>query len=96
MYSTVYTHTLHSSCRCNRLTWHDGRIPCDEIWVKLGRDKGGSSFMSFQIINVMHPNSIQNTCVFAVFEAPDSVFNLHVALDRYSEQVEDLQKSQWR
>lgn len=73
------------------------RIPPDEIWVKLGGDKGGSSFKaSFQIVNVKHPNSIQNTCVFTVFEAPYTVFNLHIALDRYKDQVENLQRLQWR
>ena len=82
--------------RLNRLTWHD-IIPPDEIWIKIGGDKGGTSFkMNFQIMNVSHPNSIHNTCVFAAFEAPDSLFNLHVGLDRYAEQVEDLEGSEWR
>ena len=36
--------------RTQALTWHDGSIPRDEIWVKLGGDKGGGSFkMSFQV-----------------------------------------------
>ncbi len=26
------------------LTWHDGAIPSNEIWVKLGGDKGRGSF----------------------------------------------------
>ena len=48
--------------RKNRLTWHDGTIPQDEIWVKIRGDKGGGSFkMSFQICNVPHPNSVENT-----------------------------------
>ena len=45
----------------HRLTWHEGKIPADEIWVKLGGDKGGGSFkMVFQICNVEHPNSPVN------------------------------------
>ena len=81
----------------NRLTWHDGAIPENEIWVKLGRDKGGTSFkINFRIVNVPHPNSIDNTCVFSVFEAVDTVTNLHVALDRYKDQITELQKTQWR
>ena len=65
--------------------------------MKLGGDKGGSSFKtSFQIVNVDHPNLVHNTCVFTAFQAPDTVFNLQVALDRYVQQVDDLQKSQWR
>ena len=37
-------------CREGTLTWHDGTIPDDEIWLKLGGDKGGGYFkMNFQI-----------------------------------------------
>ncbi len=72
-------------------------IPEDENWIKLGGDKGGSSFkMNFQILNTPNPNSKQNTCVFAMFEAPDTLTNLHIALDRYSDQVSELQRLQWR
>ena len=81
----------------NRLTWHDGIIPPDEIWVKIGGDKGGKSFkMSFQICNVPSPNSVQNTCVFAIFEAKDTTTNLHVALDRFKGQIKSLQSTVWR
>ena len=66
--------------RVGRLTWNDA-IPSSEVWVKLGGDKGGSSFkMNFQIVNVLHPNSIVNTYVFTAFEAKT---NHKVALERY-------------
>lgn len=66
----------------NKLVWHDGKIPLNEIWVKLGGDKGGTSFkMNFQILNVNYPNAVNNTW-FCAFLAPDSYFNLHVALTR--------------
>ena len=82
--------------RAGRLTWHDV-IPSDEVWIKLGGDKGGGSFkMSFQIVNVPSPNSPQNTCVFCCFEADDNITNLHVALDRYQDQVAELQTIKWR
>ena len=83
--------------RLNTLTWHNGEIPTNEVWVKLGGDKGGSSFkMNFQLLHVINPNSIHNTCVFLAFQAGDSIFNLNVALDRYKDQVEDLQESAWK
>ena len=42
-------------CREGTLTWHDGTIPDDEIWLKLGGDKGGGYFkMNFQIVNTQH------------------------------------------
>lgn len=84
-------------CSLNKLTWHGGAIPSDEVWVKIGGDKGGSSFkMNFQIVNVPCPNSIHNTCVFSAFQAPDTITNLHVALDRYKESLADLNKIKWR
>ena len=43
--------------------WHDGTIPDDEIWLKLGGDKGGGYFkMNFQIVNTPAPNSVHNSC----------------------------------
>ena len=41
-------------------------------------------------------NSVHNTCVFCCFEAGDSVTNLHVALDRFKDQVEHLHGMKWR
>ena len=35
--------------RESTLTWHEGMIPDDKIWLKLGGDKGGGLFkMNFQ------------------------------------------------
>ena len=99
MYMNKNTHLplSYAPTSLQQLTWHDGTIPENEVWVKLGGDKGGHTFkMNFQIVNVPHPNSIHNTCVFAVFEASDSVTNLHIALDRYKYQITALQNTQWR
>ena len=72
-------------------------IPSDEIWVKIGGDKGGSSFkMSLQIVNIAKPNSVHNSVIIALFEGPDSVINLHTALDRYCDVIHDIQNSRWR
>ena len=82
--------------RVHRLTWHEG-MPKDEVWVKLGGDKGGGTFKAgFQLCNVPKPNSPENTCLFCVFEAPDSYVNLHIALDRYRVQVDQVQAHTWR
>ena len=77
--------------RANLLTWHEGLIPEDEVWIKIGGDKGGGSFkMSFQVANVQCVNSPKNTYVFCCFEANDSVMNLHIALDRYRDQLHEM------
>ena len=89
---TSYGHSL----RMGRLTWHDGVIPQDEVWVKLGGDKGGTSVkMNFQIVNVPAPNSVRNTCVFTVFEAVDTPVNLEIALSRYKEDVVSMSSAKW-
>ena len=65
--------------------------------MKLGGDKGGSSFkMSFQIANVESPSAPENTCVFCLFEAPDTVTNLSIALERYKEEIENIQHKIWK
>ena len=101
MRGLCYCKNYISACliyhRVHRLTWHGGVIPEDEIWVKLGGDKGGGSFkMSFQICNVLHPNSPNNTCVFCAYEAPDNPSNLRIALERYCDQVNSLESKTWR
>eukprot|EP00731_Ephydatia_muelleri_P034404 Em0058g10a len=59
-----------------RLSWHKGFIPANEIGLKIGGDKGGGTFkMTFQIVNVATPNSVHNTCVFSCFATGDSVTN---------------------
>ena len=91
-FKNAYSVCVH---RAGRLTWHDV-IPSDEVWIKLG---GGGTFkMSFQIVNVPSPNCPQNTCVFCCFEADDNITNLHVhiALNHFQDQVEELQRIKWR
>ena len=81
----------------DKLTLHGGAITSDEAWVKIGGYKGASSFkMNFQIVNVSNPNSVHNTCVFAVYQAPDTIHNLHVALDCYKDLFAELLKMKWR
>ena len=59
--------------------------------------KGGTSFKaSLQIVNVEKPDSVRNSCFFALFEAPDSAVNLHLALDQFQKDIGDLQKEKRR
>lgn len=52
--------------------------------------------MNFQIVNVESPNAPQNTCVFSIFEGGDSTVNLHVALDRFKDDIETLNGMEWK
>ena len=65
--------------------------------MKLGGEKGGGSFkMNFQIVNISAPNSVHATCVFSCFEASDSITNLHVALDRFRDEVTEIRNMTWK
>lgn len=77
------------------LFWHNGAIPSDELWVKLGGDKGRGSFkMNIQLVNTQHPNSMKRTTLLSVFKASDTTTNLHIALDMYKEHVVEAQGMQ--
>ncbi|XP_071795963.1 uncharacterized protein [Asterias amurensis] len=79
------------------LTWYDGLIPDNEIWLKVGGDKGGNSFkMCFQIVNVNKPNSLENTVVFACYEGTDSLVNLQRTMPAMMEQIALLSTKKWR
>ena len=74
------------------LTWHNGAIPNQQLWVKIGGDKGHGSFkLNLQLCNVENPNSRQNTCLVSVFMAHDTRANLWTALRPYSEQLIELE-----
>lgn len=67
------------------------------MWIKIGGDKGGpSTKLSYQIVNVRHPNSPNNTCVFSIFEAKDSLVNLKVTADMFGEEINSLEARTWR
>ena len=69
------------------LTSHGGTIPQDQLWVKLGGDKGRGSFkFNIQLVNTENPNSVKNTALLSVFKAGDST---HTALDMYREQIKE-------
>lgn len=79
------------------MTWHDGSIPAEKVYLKLGGDHGqGSMKMEFQNANVPKLNSPQNTVVFALSEGKDTRNNLPTILDGYQEQVRDLNSTTWR
>lgn len=67
-------------------------IPEQEIWLKLGGDKGHGSFkLNLQLCNVNHPNSQKNTVLLSMFMAGDSTTNLDTSLNMYQEHVTELQ-----
>ena len=83
--------------RQNRLTWHEGVIPDNEIWVKIGGDHGGGSFkLMLQVANLKNANSKMNTCLLQIVECKDSAENLRRLLGPYRDQISALQGMEWR
>lgn len=93
----IVMHYLNLYDECGKLHWHDGAIPGNQVWVKLGGDHGGGSFkFVLEIANVERPNSVNNTIPLCVFDCQDTASNLHLALSMYADQVKALQETEWR
>ena len=61
----------------NILTWREGSIPQDEIWVKLRGDHGKNSLkFTLQIANTTKPNARSNTVVIAIASVRDTLDNM--------------------
>ena len=74
------------------LTWHGEAIPSNELWLKLGGDKGRGSFkLNLQLVNTHNPNSMKRTTLLSIFKAGDTTTNLHTALDMYGQHVVEAQ-----
>ena len=64
------------------MTSHGGKIPEDQLFVKIGGDHGkGSMKFAFQLANLKKLNSSKKTVVF--FEGNDTRNNLCTVTKRY-------------
>ena len=80
-----------------QVTWHQNTIPNDEVWVKVGGDKGGGSLkFCYQVANVHHPNKRASTTTVMMFNSDDSYENLSRTLPLISSQIEAFQDTTWR
>ena len=71
-------------------------IPDNEVHIKIGGDHGGGSFkMAYQVPNVNHPNRIDNTVIFSIFEAKDTISTLRMCLERFKAHVNKLTSVTW-
>ena len=94
--SDYVTKLLDEHERQGNLTWHDGAIPEDEIWLKIGADHGGGSFkIMLQIANLVNANSKLHTCILAMAECKDSPENMRRLFDPLKDDISDLQTMTW-
>ena len=82
----------------NLLTWRDGSIPGDEIWVKIGGDHGKNSLkFTLQVANTAKPNTRHNTLVIAIAAVRDSHENMVRFLEgELGSDIKALQSHSWR
>ena len=80
------------------LTWHNGCIPHNEIWVKIGGDHGKKSLkFTLQIVNTEKPNSQKNTVVIAMAPVRDSHENLTSFIEgRLGRDIASLETHTWK
>ena len=70
------------------MTWHDGAILADEIWVKIGGDHGGGFFkLMLQITNLNNAKLKFNTCLNTMAECKDYAENLRRLLGPLKDQI---------
>ena len=70
---------------------HNGKIPQDKLFVKIGGDHGqGSMKLEFQLANLVKPNSSKKTVVFAIYEGKDTRNNLLTVLQQHADSLKEL------
>ena len=78
------------------LTWHDGAIPENEIWVKVGGDHGqGSLKFSLAIVNTKNPNSEDNNVLIGMACIKDSRENMEIFFESVRKQLVDVSNLVW-
>ncbi|XP_078665687.1 uncharacterized protein LOC144908049 [Branchiostoma floridae x Branchiostoma belcheri] len=88
---------LERSGNKQKLTWHNGGIPADEVWVKVAGDHGGDLFkLGVQVLNKPSPNSRANTTIICCFPAKDSRVNLSTATAHYNTDIMSLNGATWK
>ena len=80
------------------LTWHEGVIPSDQIWIKFGGDHGKKSLkFTLEVANTKNPNSNGNTVVIAKANVKDTYDNLVRFLEQgIGEEIIKLCDHSWK
>ncbi|GFO47403.1 amine oxidase [Plakobranchus ocellatus] len=80
----------------NKLTWHSGTIPEDEIWAKIGADHGKGSFkVCMAVGNLGKPNAKTNTHLIGIAYIKDTHENLKIFKTDVNTKITQLQNTEW-
>ncbi|CAH1250144.1 Hypp8791 [Branchiostoma lanceolatum] len=94
--AAVLDHLTRSANR-QKLTWHDGAIPADEVWIKVAGDHGGDLFkIGAQVLNKASPNSSGNTMIVCCFAAKDSRVNLVTGTAHINADIKSITERKWK
>ncbi|GFR65653.1 immune-associated nucleotide-binding protein 5 [Elysia marginata] len=78
------------------LTWHDGAIPENEVWVKVGGDHWqGSLKFSLAIVNTKYPDSKDNNVLIGMANIKDSRENMEIFFESVKKQLDEVTKLVW-
>ena len=80
----------------DKLTWHDGAIPENEIWVKVGGNNGqGSLKFNLAFVNTKNPNSMDNNVLMGMARVKDSRKNMEMFFYSIRKQLTDVKELVW-
>ena len=80
----------------DKLTWHDGAIPENEVWVKVGGDHGqGSLKFNLAMVYTENPNSMDNNILIGMTCVKDSRENMEMFFYSIRKQLADVEKLVW-
>ena len=90
------TNLLNCYKNNGQLTWHNGAIPEDEVWIKIGADHGKGSFkVCMSVANLQRPNSHTNTHLISMAKVKDTHNNLCIFMTDTSRAISQLQNMKW-
>jgi hypothetical protein len=79
------------------LNWHDGSIPKDQLWVKIGGDHGKGSFkLTMQVANLDKPNFKFNTVLIGMARVKDNYENVEKVMKIMKPGIESLKDLVWK
>lgn len=94
---TFITKLLDQYYEKKALTWHSGRIPQHQVWMKIGADSGGGSFkVVLSPLNVEKPNAKDNCFLILMAEVKDSNKNLRSVLEPLRDEINHVKEMTWK
>ena len=80
----------------DKLTWHDGAIPENEVWVKVGGDHGqGRLKFNLAIVNTKNPNSMDNNVLIGMAGVKDPREKMEIIFDSIRKELAHVEKPVW-